>query len=90
MAALENGGEEAKDFILDGSLRGKNVPIGRTDALQARGAAMPALGGHVEHTSLLLVNQGYVGPQGSPSGNPRIQISDSAAAQLHSGPITSG
>jgi hypothetical protein len=49
---------------------------------------MLALGGHVENTSLLLFHQGYMGTQGSPSGNPCIQASNLWAAQLHSGPIT--
>jgi hypothetical protein len=90
VTALEDGGEEAEYLFLDCSLRGQNVPIGSTDMLEARGAAMFAFSSHVKHTSLLLLHQGYMGTQGSPSGNPCIQASDLAAAEFHSGPITSG
>jgi hypothetical protein len=90
VTALEDGGEEAEDLFLDSSLRRQDVSVGSTDTLEARGAAMFALSSHVKHTSLLLLHQGHMGTQGSPSGNLCIQASDLAAAEFHSGPITRG
>jgi hypothetical protein len=91
MAPTEESSEVGCNLIFNFLGRGEDRSRGgRLDTLEARGAAMAPFGGHVKDARLLLFNQWHVGPQGNPSGNPRIKVSDLRAAELHSGPILGG